>query len=165
MLTGCGNPLSARTTFQVVSKVVSGGIFGKVIFDPVWAYCCADWTSSKLEALKSDFANIATQRIVERIISSADAKGFDFECEPNEPQERCRARIASVAEYEFNIYANDFVSALNRCRDDVVLNADTGAMNFMYLVPLINQCVANAGYQKEIAMINTKIAARQSWQS
>lgn len=160
-LVGCGNYLPAQTTSQVVWRAVSSAIVGKVIFDPIWEYFVPDWRFDKLQALKGDFANIAAQRIVEKIVPSAQARGHAFECGSNEPQDQCQARVASLAEYEFDIYAKDFVSAFNRCRDEVVLGPDTGARDYVHQVDVITQCVANAGYYKEVAMIIDRVRLAQ----
>lgn len=160
-LAGCGNYLPAQTTFQVVSRVVSSAIVGKVIFDPIWEHFVPNWSFDKLRALQTDFANIAAQRIVEKIVPSAQARGPSFECEPNEHQDQCEARVGSLAEYEFDIYAKDFGSAFTRCRDDVVLGAATGARDYVHQVDLITQCVANAGYHKEVAMIINRVRLAQ----
>ncbi len=138
---------------EIVGKTVRDGVIGKTVFDPVWESFLGNPNSRELEAVKNDFVKVATERVLEAMTPSAQAGEIEFRCEPKEPQEECRNRAASIAEYKFNIYAAGFVAAFKRCRDEIALTPATGALDYTKQVNLITQCISDSGYQKEVALI------------
>lgn len=157
VLGGCGNYLTASATIEVVGNKVADGVFGKVVIDPIWEFFFGNPNAKEIEGAKNDLVKVATQKILEAIVPSAHAGEIEFQCETKEPQEECRNRAASLAEYRFNIYASGFVAKFRQCRDDIVLNPATGALDYTRQVHLITDCIADAGYRKEIEVILTHV--------
>jgi hypothetical protein len=153
ILSGCGNYLTASATIEIVGKKVADGVFGKVVIDPIWEFFFGNPNAKELEAVKNDFVKIATEKVLNALIPSAHADEIEFQCNAKEPQEECRDRAASLAEYKFNIYASGFVAKFRLCRDDIVLTPATGALDYTRQVQLITQCISDAGYRKEIEVI------------
>lgn len=156
-LTGCGSHLAASATLDIVGKKVADGVFGKVVFDPVWEFFFGNPNAKEADELKENFAKVVTEKVLDAMIPSAHAEALEFRCEPKEPEEECRNRAASMAELGFNVYANRFVATFRQCRDHVVLSPDTGAADYTRQVDLITDCISGAGYQKEITLILSHI--------
>lgn len=153
LASGCRSHLAAPMMVEIVGKTVTDGVIGKLAFDPVWVFFFGNPNLRELDAVKNDFVQVATDKVLKAMIPSAHAGEIEFQCEPKEPQEECRNRAASIAEYQFNIYATGFVAAFKQCRDEIVLTPATGALDYTKQVNLITQCVSESGYQKEVALI------------
>lgn len=160
ILTGCGNYLPAKITAQVVGEQVAGGIFGKTVFDPIWEFFFGKPNESELQEFKKSFSAEATRSIIEAIIPSAHAGEIKYRCKQDEPQEDCRNRVASEANYQFNIYAGKFFAAFIACRDSIALSPETGAKDYTEQVELITTCIADKGFSREIQIILNHIQRR-----
>lgn len=146
--------LSAAAISAIVSAKVVDGVFGKVFFDPVWEFFLGKPAEAELQALKNDIVREATKSIVESIIPSANAAdGGTFKCDRGEDIAHCQQRVSDAAQYGFDVYAPKFVAAWRSCRDDIALTPVTGALDYTDQVHAITGCIADKGFQREIAVI------------
>jgi hypothetical protein len=153
--------LAASTVAFIVANKVSDGVFGKIIFDPVWEALVGKPSEEELKSLKNDFVKEATKSVIEALIPNAHAaEGAAYTCEPREELQLCQQRVAEAARIGFDAYAPKFVAAWETCRDDIVLTPSTGALDQTEQIRLINHCVGNKGFQREMAVIMAHVQRR-----
>lgn len=163
LVTGCSPApfqLTAGVVAGIVGEQVTGGVFGKVVFDPVWEFFIGKPGEDDLKSLKSDFVREATKTIVESIISSAQAADATFMCDRGEEIGRCQQRVSEIATLGFNSYAPKFVTAWQGCRDSVALSPSTGALDYTDQVRLISKCIGDKGFEREIVAIMKHVQRR-----
>ncbi len=152
--------LTAGVVAGIAATTVADGVFGKVIFDPVWEFFVGKPGEAELKTLKNDFIKEATKSIVESIIPSANAADGGYTCERGEELSRCQYRVAEAASLGFDAYAPKFVAAWRTCRDDIVLTPVTGALDYTEQVRKITECIGERGFQREVAVIIAHVQRR-----
>jgi hypothetical protein len=152
-LAGCAN-VAAIDIEQAIVGAVAGKLVNSPFLDPVFAFF---GISPEREA-RANVIREMTPDIVRQVEAAwrADRVGpLRFECmsSPAESREDCSRRAAFEAEERVDRYAMGLSEAFRKCRDFVVLTPATGAMDYTDNVRQITQCVANQGYQGEVAAL------------
>lgn len=154
--------ISAAAVAGIVAKKVADGVFGKTVFDPIWDFYFGKDKGSELKDFKNDFIKEAVDSVVRMIIPEARADDKIFRCNAGEDIKTCTDRVTKLAAYGFDVYAPKFLSAFEQCKDDIGLSPTTGVLDFTDQVGLINQCISDKGFEREISVILLHIQKRSS---
>lgn len=153
--TGCDDRkyLASRNLPEIFLRWTVFGLIRKQLYSVLEHFVGKE----NLDALIENLIGVITNRMFNNMASSAYAEKLSFKCNPGELELDCKNRAISFAEYNFNIYAHEFVTTFNNCRDQVVFSKETASLDYTRQVDAIGKCMSDSGYAEEIAAINSYI--------